>query len=152
MKPEFCFCHQGLFKGPLAGQELLLWLHYISASHFVSSHSAHQGLQTVIHKNLRSPIENAFLAELLKTDEADFSPKIDPTLSARSIICLGADGFIGHMCEKDMKGKVFFHTHFAHHLTASLPPFLRHSLLLSLSPTGLCQRSEVDLSCAHRSL
>lgn len=66
-------------------------------------------------------------------DEADFSPEIDRTLCARSIICLAADAFIGSMCEKDMKGKGFFsHTHFAHHFTAALPPSLLPSFSLSL--------------------
>lgn len=137
---------------------MLPWLHYNSAFYFLFRRAAHKGLQIVIHKNLRSPIENAFLAELLKIDEADFSPEIDPPLSGRSIICLAADGFIGHMCEKDMKGYGVFFTHTLHtisqlpFLPTSVPPSLPLSLPPPLSLTGLCRRSQVDLSCAHRSL
>lgn len=93
-----------------------------------------------------------FSRSFLKIDEADFGPQIDPALPAHSIICLGADGFIGHMCEKDMKGKGFFFTHTLHTIL-QLPSLLSSLLLpLSLSPSGLCWRSEVDLSSAHRSL
>lgn len=102
------------------------WLHDNSASYFLFRCPAQKRLQIVIHKNLRLTIENPFLAELLKIDEADFGPEIDPPLSARSIICLAADGFIGRMCEKDMKGKVFF----SHTLCT---PF--HSFPLSLPPS-----------------
>lgn len=64
------------------GEELLLlWLHSNSSSYFVSSRCAHQGLQIVFLKSSRSSIENAFLAELLKMDEADFIPEINPTPS-----------------------------------------------------------------------